>query len=98
MVSFVAKGKPRQRAFRTLPKLQSIRLLRDAGKLQESGLIGSYKVLRIAVHLRWHPPCYLDLWIDSNRNVSSLRVRQIKITQATSLQTKKGPPVPKPKG
>jgi len=26
MVSFVAKGKPRQRAFRTLPKLQSIRL------------------------------------------------------------------------
>src|SRR6267142_1331083 len=32
MVSFVAKGKPRQRAFRTLPKLQSIRLRWDPSK------------------------------------------------------------------
>src|SRR5258708_5493688 len=32
MVSFVAKGKPRQRAFRTLPKLQSIRLQWDPSK------------------------------------------------------------------
>src|SRR5215469_3342017 len=33
MISFVAKGKPRQCAFRTLPKLKSIRLRRSAGKL-----------------------------------------------------------------
>jgi hypothetical protein len=32
MVSLVAKGKPRQRAFRMLPKLQSIRRRFEAGK------------------------------------------------------------------
>jgi len=38
----VAKGKPTQRAFRTLPKLQSIRLVRLAGKFTMIGVYSSH--------------------------------------------------------
>src|SRR5271166_3634535 len=40
MVSFVAKGKPSQRALRALPKLQSIRLPGGASKFVSKGVKG----------------------------------------------------------